>query len=218
MIRDELELEEVVGAYERGGAAALSVLTEQARFRRLARRICAGRARRAALPILRKDFIVDRLPGVEALRRRRRRDPADRRRAGTAAGSRALHALAARLGLGVLVEVHDARELEVARAIGARDRSASTTATWPRSRSTPRAPSSCCREVPGGTVIVSPSPGFATPRASSTAGRRRRRRRAGRRGADALRRHRGGCRADGRVGAQRGAAVRGASARRQSAP
>ena len=41
----------------------------------------------------------------------------------------ALHALATQLGLGALVEVHDARELDAALRDRRRDRSASTTAT-----------------------------------------------------------------------------------------
>jgi indole-3-glycerol phosphate synthase len=51
---------EVVQAYERGGAAgALRILTEGRPLRGLARRP-ARRARGHALPVLRKDFIVDR--------------------------------------------------------------------------------------------------------------------------------------------------------------
>ena len=117
VIREDLVLEDVVAAYERGGAAALSVLTEEASFGGSLADL--GRARAAAqLPILRKDFIVDPYQVVEA----------------AAAGAdaillivaalepsqlAALQERAASLGLDVLVEVHDERELEVAAGIAA---------------------------------------------------------------------------------------------------
>lgn len=116
-IREDLPLEQVVLAYERGGAAALSVLTEETRF--------GGRledlqdARHVSpLPILRKDFIVDDYQLHEAL----------------AAGADAvllivaalepaalaeLHQLAGKLELAALVEVHDERELQLALELGA---------------------------------------------------------------------------------------------------
>ena len=112
LIRDDLALEDVVAAYERGGAAALSVLTETTSFGGSVEDL--GRARAAAaLPILRKDFIVDPYQVVEAM----------------AAGADAillivaalapevladLYERAVGLGLGVLVEVHDGAELAVA--------------------------------------------------------------------------------------------------------
>jgi indole-3-glycerol phosphate synthase len=111
-IREGLEIEDVVGAYERGGAAALSVLTEQVGFGGTLDDLRRARAA-ATLPILRKDFVVDPYQVVESM----------------AAGADAillivaalgadelgaLHAQARGLGLGVLVEVHDARELAVA--------------------------------------------------------------------------------------------------------
>jgi indole-3-glycerol phosphate synthase len=116
-IREDLELEDVVGAYERGGAAALSVLTEGPSFGGELSDL--ERARRAScLPILRKDFIVDEYQLDEAL----------------AAGAdaillivaaldadelRRLYAAAAARGLAALVEVHDAAELEIAAGVGA---------------------------------------------------------------------------------------------------
>ena len=117
-IRDDLVLEEVVGAYERGGAAALSVLTEGPSFGGSLDDLRAARTA-SSLPILRKDFIVDAYQVHEAL-------------AGGAdaillivaaldAGALArLHGLAAELGLAVLVEVHDERELDAAANAGAR--------------------------------------------------------------------------------------------------
>ncbi|HYZ82588.1 MAG TPA: indole-3-glycerol phosphate synthase TrpC [Solirubrobacteraceae bacterium] len=117
LIRGDLALEEVVGAYERGGAAALSVLTEGPSFGGSLDDLAAARAA-SALPILRKDFIVDAYQLHEAL----------------AAGADAillivaaleqselarLHETARSLGLAALVEVHDEHELERAAGLGA---------------------------------------------------------------------------------------------------
>jgi len=117
VIRAELPLEDVVGAYERGGAAALSILTEGPSFGGSLDDLRAARAA-SALPILRKDFIVDAYQLHEAL----------------AAGADAillivaalqpaelerLHETALSLGLAALVEVHDESELERAAALGA---------------------------------------------------------------------------------------------------
>ncbi len=117
VIREELALGDVVGAYERGGARALSVLTDGPSFGGSLADLEAARAC-TKLPILRKDFIVDRYQVAESF----------------AAGAdaillivaalaepelRALQAAASALGLDVLVEVHDERELELALALGA---------------------------------------------------------------------------------------------------
>ncbi len=117
LIRDDLELEAVVGAYERGGAAALSVLTEGGSFGGSLTDL--ERARRASgLPILRKDFIVDAYQLAEA-----RAAGADAILLIVAALSpdelQALYAQARAQGLGVLVEVHDAAELDAALALEA---------------------------------------------------------------------------------------------------
>ena len=118
VIRADLQLEDVVGAYERGGAAALSILTEGPSFGGSLEDLRAARAA-SALPILRKDFVVDPYQLHEAL----------------AAGADAillivavldqpelerLHEVALSLGLAALVEVHDEPELERATAVGAR--------------------------------------------------------------------------------------------------
>ena len=99
-----------VQAYERGGAAAISVLTDETHFGgsledlRAAREACD-------LPILRKDFTVDRYQLYEAAA-----NGADAVLviAQALAGDRlaALHSEALALDLDPLVEVHDAEELE----------------------------------------------------------------------------------------------------------
>jgi indole-3-glycerol phosphate synthase len=117
VIRDGLALPDVVGAYERGGAAAVSVLTEPHSFSGSLDDLVAARAA-ARLPILRKDFIVDSYQVVESVARGA--DAVLLIVAALAPGHlERLHAEAVALGLGVLVEVHDRRELEVAAALGA---------------------------------------------------------------------------------------------------
>jgi indole-3-glycerol phosphate synthase len=104
-------------AYERGGAAAISVLTEQRRF---GGSLADLRAVRAAVdvPILRKDFIVESYQLLEA-----RAAGADLALLIVAALEddelRRLHDTARELGLTVLVEVHDEAETERAVALGA---------------------------------------------------------------------------------------------------
>jgi indole-3-glycerol phosphate synthase len=90
--------------YAAGGAAAISVLTEQRRF---GGSLADLRAVRAAVdtPILRKDFIVTEYQLLEA------------RAAG--ADLVLLHDVARELGLTVLVEVHDEAETERAVELGA---------------------------------------------------------------------------------------------------
>jgi len=117
VIREDLTLEQVVGAYARGGAGALSILTEGPGFGGSLDDLRTARAA-AELPILRKDFILDPRQVVESL----------------AAGADAillivaalsaqelanLHLQARAAGLGALVEVHDERELDAALEVGA---------------------------------------------------------------------------------------------------
>ncbi|HET9125773.1 MAG TPA: indole-3-glycerol phosphate synthase TrpC [Solirubrobacteraceae bacterium] len=116
-IRADLELPDVVGAYERGGARALSVLTEEGRFGGRLEDLAAARSA-SRLPILRKDFIVEEYQVHEALA-----GGADAILLIVAALETGplirLHSLATQLGLATLVEVHDALELDAAHEIGA---------------------------------------------------------------------------------------------------
>jgi indole-3-glycerol phosphate synthase len=111
-IRDGASVAEIVTAYERAGAAALSILTEREHFGGSLDDLREARAA-SRLPILRKDFVIDHYQLFES----------------AAAGADAillivaaldprqlarLHAEALALDLDVLVEVHDAQELEVA--------------------------------------------------------------------------------------------------------
>jgi indole-3-glycerol phosphate synthase len=110
-------VEDLVRAYERGGAAALSILTEADHF---GGSLADLRAARAAtdLPILRKDFTLDRYQLYEAAAAQAdavllvvaalEPDELDR-----------LHAEADALDLDCLVEIHDAQELEAALAVDA---------------------------------------------------------------------------------------------------
>ncbi len=117
VIREGLSLQDVVGAYERGGAAAVSVLTDGPSFGGRLEDLKAARAA-CSLPLLRKDFIVDPYQVHEAVA-----FGADAVLLIVAAlGERELlelHQLAGELGLSALVEVHDAGELERARPLGA---------------------------------------------------------------------------------------------------
>ena len=116
IIREEFDPETIAISYEKAGAAALSVLTEEDFFGGSLNHLRAVRER-VGLPLLRKDFLFDEYQIHEAL----------------AAGADAvllivamledklladLIALASELKLDALVEVHNAREME--RAVTAR--------------------------------------------------------------------------------------------------
>jgi indole-3-glycerol phosphate synthase len=117
LIRDGASVGDVVGAYERGGASALSILTEGPSFGGSLEDLRAARAA-ARLPVLRKDFIVDPYQVAESSAW-----GADAILLIVAALPEAelvsLHRLARSLGLAALVEVHDERELALAARFGA---------------------------------------------------------------------------------------------------
>lgn len=111
-IREDGDLEGVVAAYERGGAVAVSILTEEEHFGGSLADVEEARAS-CGLPILRKDFTIDRYQLYEA-----KASGADAillvvgsMAAGELAG---LYAEARAIDLDALVEVHTEPELELA--------------------------------------------------------------------------------------------------------
>ena len=107
----------IARAYERGGAAALSVLTDEKFFAGGLDHLEAARAA-VSLPVLRKDFTIDEFQVVEAAAH-----GADAilliAAILTVSQMRELRELAARYGMAALVEAHDAEELEWAIDSGA---------------------------------------------------------------------------------------------------
>jgi indole-3-glycerol phosphate synthase len=112
VLRESYDPSAIAASYERHGAACLSVLTDEQFFQGALEHLRRARAA-CKLPVLRKDFTIDAYQVYEA----------------RAAGSdcillivgaldvprmRELEAVAQELGMGVLVEAHDAGELEQA--------------------------------------------------------------------------------------------------------
>jgi indole-3-glycerol phosphate synthase len=110
VLREHFVPAEIAASYERGGAACLSVLTDECFFQGSADYLVSARAA-CALPVLRKDFIVDEYQVFEA-----RAMGADCILLIAAclddARMRDLEATAHAVGMAVLVEVHDGAELE----------------------------------------------------------------------------------------------------------
>jgi len=119
IIRDDLTTSEIVRCYERGGACAISVLTDEEHFGGSVADLSAARSS-TNLPLLRKDFIIDPIQILEA----------------ATAGADAVLLVAAalddvslcrlravaedELGLDALVEAHTSGELRRALNAGAR--------------------------------------------------------------------------------------------------
>lgn len=115
VIREDFDPVSIAQSYELGGAACLSILTDVDFFQGADQYLIDARAA-CKLPVIRKDFIVDEYQLYEA-----RAMGADCVllivSALQVSELEALHAKALELGLDVLVEVHDQRELEVALAV-----------------------------------------------------------------------------------------------------
>jgi indole-3-glycerol phosphate synthase len=156
---DDTDIAEIAHAYRRGGASAMSVLTEGPNFDgslddlRTARAACE-------LPIIRKDFVVDPYQLYEA-----RLAGADAVLLIVAALEEhelaALHELASELGLDVLVEVHDREELSVAARVGAQLIGVNNRDLRDFSVDVQRT-SQLMEEMPAGATVVSES-GIAAP-------------------------------------------------------
>jgi indole-3-glycerol phosphate synthase len=116
-IREGLSCADVVSAYERGGAAALSVLTEEAHFGGSLADLREARAA-SELPVLRKDFTIDPYQLYEA-----KAAGADAVLLVVGAMSQdelaALYRDAHALDLDAIVEIHDEEELDAALEVDA---------------------------------------------------------------------------------------------------
>jgi len=118
VLREDFRPAEIAASYARGGATCLSVLTDRDFFQGSEAHLVEAREA-CALPVIRKDFIVDPYQVYEA--RAMGADCIllivacldDRQLAD-------LSALAEELGMDVLVEAHDADELERAAAVPGR--------------------------------------------------------------------------------------------------
>lgn len=112
VLREDFRPAEIAADYENHGAACLSVLTDRQFFQGAPEYLQAARAA-CALPVLRKDFMVDRYQVYEA-----RAMGADAIllivSALSFAEMRDMEDLATNMGMAVLVEAHDGNEVDTA--------------------------------------------------------------------------------------------------------
>lgn len=154
VIRPDFDPAAIAASYERGGAACLSVLTDMDFFQGADPYLQAARLA-TTLPVLRKDFTVDPYQVYEA-----RAIGADCILLIAAALEQArmeeLHDLGRDLGLDVLVEVHNAAELERAldldtRLIGINNRDLHTFETSPETTY------GLLADIPGDRLVITES-------------------------------------------------------------
>jgi indole-3-glycerol phosphate synthase len=159
LLRENFLPEDIARSYETGGAACMSVLTDKNFFQGSAEHLAAARDA-CALPALRKDFIVDPYQIFES-----RAMGADCilliASCLTGAEMASLESVARGLGMAVLVEVHDERELQTALElatplVGVNNRNLRTFETRIETTLELRA------KVPAGRILVAES-GIGTP-------------------------------------------------------